>query len=102
MAVDPDHQRVHIERAIARARDGVGDRIDELESRLREKLDVQSYASGHAPQLIAGGAVVGFLAGFGFPKVLRRAIQIGLPVALMAYKLKQKRDEAAATPPSPS
>lgn len=102
MAADPEHQRVRIERAIERARDGVSEKIDELDRRIRTTLDVRSFASEHAPQLITGGAVVGFLAGFGFPKMIRRAIQIGVPFALIAYQVKKARDEAASTPPSPS
>ena len=80
-----------IETEIERARDGVGDRIDELDRRLRKQLDIQTMASEHVPQLIAGGAVVGFLVGFGFPKVVKRAIQIAIPIAI-AYKVKKSRD----------
>ena len=32
---------------------------------MRTTLDVNSFASNHAPQLVVGGAVVGFLVGFG-------------------------------------
>ena len=85
-------EKKQIEAEIERARDGVGDRIDELDARLRKQLDFASIAREHAPQLIAGGAVVGFLAGFGSPKLLKRAIQIGVPLALAAYKIKQSRD----------
>ncbi len=74
-----DHEKQDIERAIDRARDGVGERIDELDRRLRSSLDVKSAAAEHAPEIIAGGAVLGFLAGFGFPKPLRRAGSIGIP-----------------------
>jgi hypothetical protein len=86
-----EHQKVHIEKAIERARDGVSDRIDELDRRLRSSLDFKAVASEHAPQLIAGGAVVGFLAGFGFPKPLRRIIQFGIPIALVAAKIRSSR-----------
>ena len=81
-----------IERAIERARDGVSERIDELDRRLRTSFDVKSIATEHAPQLVAGGAVIGFLAGFGFPKPLRRAISIGIPLALIAMMIKKSRD----------
>src|ERR1043165_791998 len=87
-----DEEKQSIEREIERARDGVSDRIDELDSKLRKQLDVKSAASEHAPQLMAGGAVVGFLVGFGFPKALKRVIQIGVPLAMIAYKVKQSRD----------
>ena len=85
-------EKKQIEAEIERARDGVGDRIDELDARLRKQLDFASIAREHAPQLVAAGAVVGFLVGFGFPKLLRRAIQIGVPLALIAYKVKTSRD----------
>ena len=70
----------------------MSDHIDELDSRLRTQLDFKSMARNHAPQLVAGGAVVGFLVGFGFPKVMKRFIQIGVPLALIAYKAKQMHD----------
>ncbi len=92
---DVDTEKKQVERAIERARDGVSERIDELDRRLRTTLDVKSFASEHAPQLIAGGAVVGFLVGFGFPKPLRRLIQFGVPVALIAYKVKKARDKSS-------
>jgi hypothetical protein len=91
---DVDTEKQAVERAIERARDGVSEHIDELDRRLRRQLDFQTFAREHAPQLIAGGAVVGFLVGFGFPKPLRRLIQFGVPVALIAYKVKQARDNA--------
>ena len=86
-----DHEKKDIERAIDRARDGVGERIDELDRRLRSSLDVKSAAAEHAPEIIAGGAVLGFLAGFGFPKPLRRAVSIGIPLALIAMKFRKSR-----------
>jgi len=87
-----DQEKQDIEREINRARDGIGDRIDELDTKLRRQLDFATMASEHAPQLMAGGAVVGFLVGFGFPKALKRVIQIGVPIALAAYKAKQIHD----------
>jgi hypothetical protein len=85
-------EKQQIEQQIERARDGVGDRIDELDQRLRTTLDFKTLAREHAPQIIAGGAAIGFLIGFGFPKPLRRLIQVGIPVALIAWKVKQSRD----------
>jgi hypothetical protein len=93
--MDVDTEKKEVERAIERARDGVSERIDELDRRLRSTLDVKSFATEHAPQLVAGGAVVGFLVGFGFPKPLRRLIQFGVPIAIIAYKVKQARDGAS-------
>lgn len=85
-------EKKQVEAEIERARDGIGDRIDELDAQLRRKLDFEAVAREHAPQIVAGGAVVGFLVGFGFPKLLKRAIQIGVPLALIAYKVKTSRD----------
>lgn len=85
-------EKQQIEHQIERARDGVGDRIDELDRRLRTTLDFKAMAREHAPQIIAGGAALGFLVGFGLPKTLRRVIQVGIPVALIAWKFKQSRD----------
>jgi len=96
---EADREKQQIESAIARARDGVGDHIDELDRRLRTTLDFKTLASEHAPQLIAGGAVIGFLVGFGFPKPLKRILALGVPVALIAYKVKQSRDGANGNRP---
>jgi hypothetical protein len=90
-------EKQQIEQQIERARDGVGDRIDELDQRLRTTLDFKTLAREHAPQIIAGGAAIGFLIGFGFPKPLRRLIQVGIPLALIAWKVKQSRDNRKQT-----
>ncbi|HJT16357.1 MAG TPA: hypothetical protein VJ853_03170 [Thermoanaerobaculia bacterium] len=82
-----------IEKEIERARDNIGTGIDQLDRKLRTSFDVQSYASEHAPQLVAGGAVVGFLVGFGFPKMLRRLVTLGVPVALFGYKMIKARQD---------
>lgn len=88
-----EHQKVHVERAIDRARDGVSERINELDRRFREAVDIQSQASEHAGSLVAGGAVVGFLFGFGLPRTLRRMIAVSVPLALIAMKVQQSRSE---------
>lgn len=80
-----------IENEIERARDGIGTGIDELDRKLRSTMNVQSFAADHVPQLMAGGAVVGFLVAFGFPKPLRRIVSLGVPLALAAYKVTQSR-----------
>jgi len=85
-------EQKEIEREIERAREGVSERIDELDRRLRTTLDVKSFAKKHASQIITGGAVVGFLVGFGLPRPLRRIIQIGVPIALFGWKMKQRMD----------
>ena len=97
MEEETDREKVHIERAIERARDGVGVRIDELDRALRGSFDVKSTVREHAPQIVAGAAVFGFLVGFGFPKVLKRALQVGVPIGLIAWKLKQSKDADVST-----
>jgi hypothetical protein len=86
-------EKLQIERSILLARDGIGDRIDELDRRLRTTLDVKSKASEYAPQIIAGGAVVGLLVGFGVPKIFRRLIAIGVPIAIIAATVKKMSED---------
>ena len=88
-------EKQYIERAITRARDGVGDRIDELDRHLRTNLDPKTLATTYAPQLVAGGAVLGVLVGFGMPKIFRKLITWGVPVAIVAMTIKsaKERDE---------
>jgi len=86
---DIDNEKADVERAIERARDGISIRIDELDRRIRTQYDIKQFAAEHAAQIAAGGAVLGLLAGFGFPKPLRRLIQIGIPLGLIAWKVKQ-------------
>ncbi len=86
-----DDEKKELDQTIEGARDRVGDRIDELDRRIRKRLDIKSIASEHAPQLVAGGAVAGFLIGFGFPKVIKRIIQIGIPVVLIAVRVNKMR-----------
>ncbi|MDP9361840.1 MAG: hypothetical protein M3P29_10350 [Acidobacteriota bacterium] len=86
-----DDEKQQLDQTIVSARDRVGDRIDELDRRIRKQLDVRSIAAAHAPKLVAGGAVAGFLVGFGFPKVVKRILQIGIPVALVALQVKKMR-----------
>ena len=77
-----------IEQEIGRARDGVGERIDELDRKLRTTFDLKAIAAEHAPQLAAGGAVVGFLVGFGFPKAVKTLLKVGLPIAIITVAAK--------------
>lgn len=105
MATDSEHVREHIELAIERARGNVGERIDELDRKLRDRLDFSQMAGEHAPQLMAAGAVFGFLLGFGVPKVLLRTLQLGIPIYLavrIAKKKIEERREEEAYPPSVS
>ena len=85
-------QKEYIERAIARARDGVGDRIDELDRHLRTNLDPKTLARTYAPHLIAGGAILGVVVGFGLPKVLRNAVKWGVPLGILALTIKNARE----------
>jgi hypothetical protein len=87
-----DDQKEHIQRAIVRARDGVGDRIDELDQHLRTNLDPKTLARTYAPHLIAGGAVLGVIVGFGFPKVFRKLITWGVPIGIIAMTVKNARE----------
>jgi hypothetical protein len=87
-----DTQKTHIQRAIVRARDGVGDRIDELDQHLRTNFDPKTLARTYAPHLIAGGAVVGVIVGFGLPKIFRRLVTWGVPIAIIAVTIKKARE----------
>jgi len=84
-----DDEKKSIEREIGRARDDVGERIDELDRRLRNTLDLKSIAAQNAPQLAAGGAVVGFLVGFGFPKAVKMLLKVGIPIAAITVAAKK-------------
>jgi hypothetical protein len=81
-----------IERSIVRARDGVGDRIDELDRHLRTNLDPSTLVREYAPQLIAGGAVLGIIVGFGMPKIFRRLITWGVPIGIVAMTIKNAKE----------
>ncbi|HJQ35889.1 MAG TPA: hypothetical protein VKB93_01990 [Thermoanaerobaculia bacterium] len=89
---ETDPEKQSIERAIVRARDGVGDRIDELDHHLRENLNPTTLAKSYAPQIIAGGAVLGLIVGFGMPKILRRVVTWGVPIGILAVTIKNARD----------
>lgn len=89
---EQDEQKQSIERAIVRARDGVGDRIDELDRHLRTNLDPKTLAREYAPQIVAGGAVLGVIVGFGLPKIFRRLITWGVPIAILAVTIKNVRE----------
>jgi hypothetical protein len=87
-----DEQKRDIETQIVRARDGVGDRIDELDRHLRTNLDPKTLARTYAPHLIAGGAVLGLVVGFGLPKVFRKVVTWGVPIAILAVTIKNARE----------
>lgn len=95
MSGGQEHVREHIELAIDRARGNISEHIDELDRELKTKLDFNRMASEHAVQLVAAGAALGFLIGFGVPKVFTRALQLGVPVYL-AIRIAKKRFGAAA------
>jgi hypothetical protein len=85
-------QKQYIERAIVRARDGVGDRIDELDRHLRTNLDPKTIARSYAPHLVAAGGVVGVIVGFGLPKILRKVVTWGVPLGILALTIKNARE----------
>jgi len=89
---EQEPEKQSIERAIVRARDGVGDRIDELDRHLRTNLNPTNLARNYAPQIIAGGAVLGLIVGFGLPKVLRRVVTWGVPLGILAMTIKNARE----------
>ena len=93
-----DDQKEHIQRAIVRARDGVGDRIDELDQHLRTTLDPKTLVRSYAPHLIAGGAVLGVIVGFGLPKVFRKLITWGVPIGILVMAIKNARDAQQLNP----
>jgi hypothetical protein len=88
---DNDDQKRDIETQIVRARDGVGTRIDELDRALRTTFDPKTLARTYAPHLIAGGAVLGLVVGFGLPKVFRKLVTWGVPIAILAVTIKNAR-----------
>jgi len=92
MAEKDDDQKQQIQTQIVRARDGVGDRIDELDRRLREDFNPKTLASSYAPALIGGGAVLGLIVGFGLPKVFRKLVTWGVPIAILAVTIKNARE----------
>ena len=85
-------QKEYIDRAIARAREGVGDRIDELDQRLRTSFNPKQLAQTYGPHMIAGGAILGVIVGFGLPKVLRRVVVWGVPLSILAVTIKNARE----------
>lgn len=87
-----DEQRRDIETQIVRARDGVGNRIDELDRRLRDDFNPKTLARTYAPHLIAGGAVIGLVVGFGMPKVFRKLVTWGVPIAILAVTIRKARE----------
>jgi hypothetical protein len=91
-------EKEHIQRAIVRARDGVGNRIDELDQHIRTTLDPKTLARSYAPHLIAGGAVLGVVVGFGLPKVFRKLVTWGVPLAILAVTIKNAREAQQLNP----
>jgi hypothetical protein len=91
-------EKEHIQRSIVRARDGIGTRIDELDQHLRTSLDPKTLARTYAPHLIAGGAVLGVIVGFGLPKVFRKLVTWGVPLTILAVTIKNARDAQQLNP----
>jgi hypothetical protein len=80
------NEKQYIERAIVRAPSANRDR------HLRTNLDPKTLATAYAPQLVAGGAVLGVIVGFGLPKVFRKLITWGVPLAIVAVTVKNVRE----------
>jgi hypothetical protein len=89
-----EHVKAHIELAIERAREGVSERIDEIDRRIRHDLDFGRIAGEHVPQVIAIGIGLGFLAGYGVPRVILRTIQIGIPIAIAVQIVRKRLSQA--------
>ncbi|MBW3564060.1 MAG: hypothetical protein KY459_05000 [Acidobacteria bacterium] len=88
---DREHERAHIELAIERARDRVGTSIDELDERVKSKIDFGRMAREHTPQLLAVGGVIGLVMGLGIPKAFIRMVQIGIPVGIALEIARRSR-----------
>lgn len=103
--MDREHERAHIELAIERARERMGDTIDELDGRLKGATDIGGMVRDHAPQLMAAGGLVGLVLGLGVSKAMIRMIQIGVPIGIaleiarrsVPTEENQKQAEAEAT-----
>jgi hypothetical protein len=89
-------EKATIEHEIVRARNDFGQRIDELDRTLRTNYDPGTLARNYAPQLVAGGAVLGVLVGFGAPKVFRKLVTWGVPLAIVGMTLKNVRERKEA------
>ncbi len=84
-------ERAEIESRIEEARDSVGETIDQLDRRIRERFDIGRVFEDFAPHLMATGAVVGLLVGYGVPRAATRLIQLGVPVALAVGVVARSR-----------
>lgn len=89
-------EKAVIEHEIARARNDFGNRIDELDRTLRTNYDPGTLARQYAPQIVAGGAVLGVIVGFGLPKVFRKLVTWGVPLAIVGMTIKNVRERKDA------
>lgn len=91
-----DAARERLERKIQEARDGLSERIDELDAKLRRELDLQKVASEHAVQLMGAGAAIGLVLGVGVPRAILRLLQIGVPIGIaivVAKRVSEMQEE---------
>jgi hypothetical protein len=95
-----DDKKQFIERAIAEARNGVGSRIDELDRHLRTNYDPKTLTEKYAPQIVVAGAALGLLVGFGMPRLFRKAVAWGVPLAIAGVALKNALERAADEEPA--
>jgi hypothetical protein len=96
MSTSDQSIREQIERSITEARDGLSEKIDQLDQKLKDELDFSRLASEHAAQLMGAGAAIGFVLGLGVPRAILRLLQIGVPIGLavaIAKRVQEIREE---------
>ena len=81
--------RQAIEVTIDRARQSVGETIDEIDGRIRSQLDLRKFAGEHTPQIVIASTAIGFVLGYSAPRAFARIAHVGLPLAL-AYAIVRK------------
>ncbi len=88
-----DDEKTKIERSIAMARKSVGERVDQIDRKLRVDLDIRRVAGESAPQLVAAGVAAGIVLGYALPKPLLRILQIAVPVGIAAVVVQRVREQ---------
>lgn len=92
--------RQQIERSIDEAREGLSERIDQLDEKLRKDFDLNKIASEHAVQLMGAGAAIGLVLGIGVPRAVLRMMQIGIPIGIaiaVAKKAHELQEEGESS-----
>jgi hypothetical protein len=96
MADKVEHTKLHIERAIGRARQGVGERIDEIDKNLRSRLDWKRQAGDHAVEVVVAGTALGFFLAVGGAKTVVRAVQLTFPIVMAIHLAKRKAAQGSS------